>query len=973
MTAAIRQAVGSNFTGGGSDFPASTITGVLAGSTLIFIAGGNSGTDYSTASDGTNAFTLLQENVGGLSLFARVNVAAGSYTVTAGPGISNNPSSCLLEISGVSASPLDGSALVNQGAPGTGVDAITAGPPSPNNAHTPALVIGITNDNSYGADGPASAGTGYTFFGSVPGNQPQPFFSIESLLLSSGVSAAVTFTAGGLGVEGYTTAVVILDQAATPGASGASVIYPDVTSAPSFAPWQQQATASAPKVTPASPPQKLYPDSTSAPSLPPAAQQFFAAGNPPVSPAPPVYPFATGAPSLSPWQQLFFMAPSGSPTSPGAAYYPPGTSAPSLPPWQQQATAAAPTIVKADVPKVYYPNTTGAPSLPPPEQMFWVVGLAPPSPKPLPLVFYPDTTGAPSIRIVDQQAVAAAPTVTPASPPQKLYPDSTSAPSLPPWEQQATAAAPTVTPQQPPQRLYPDVTSAPFLPLADQLSWAMGPAPPPPKPLPLVFYPDGTFAPSLQATEQQAFAAAPTVTPASPPQRLYPDALSAPSLPLWGQQFFTQAPTVVPASPPQKLYPDTLSAPSLALPSQVFFVAPPQVVVPPQPPQKLYPDSTSAPFLAPFEQMFVSAAAPQVPPPNPPQKLYPDSTFAPSLPPQQQMFWTVGLLPPFRSPPPIVIYPDTTSAPSLQPQEQQATVAPSRITPPNPPQKLYPDEVTKFTYRVTDQQFFAAAPKVFAPGPPEVIYPDATSAPSLPPQEQQFLATGPTGPAPLPPVPPPPPLISGFNDILPYDQTLGTDGFAPRQTAVEVYELAAADEDEGDAEKDAEETPETLQGVLGEILFPEASSGHADLPPIAGELDAPPPPAALGPLDGPASTPLDKNATIQTAAQELITALRTAVQAVPPTGPPSPPALTIDAPAEAPRTFSAPSTAIVPVSSAPTVRRAPTWIEWVFTAAILTFGGWVVWHMLWPPKPDAKKPNRRNRKSSARGKPRRRR
>ena len=221
MTAAIRQAVGSNFTGGGSGNPASTITGVLAGSTLIFIAGNNAGTTLSSASDGTNAFTLLQENVGGLSLFARVNVAAGSYTVTASPG-ANNPSSCLLEISGVSASPLEGSALVNQGAPGTGANAITAGPPAGVFALPGALEIGITNDNSYGGDGPASAGTGYTLFGSVPGNQPQPFFSIESLLLSSGGSAAVTFTAGGLGVEGYTTALVILD----PATSAASDIIP---------------------------------------------------------------------------------------------------------------------------------------------------------------------------------------------------------------------------------------------------------------------------------------------------------------------------------------------------------------------------------------------------------------------------------------------------------------------------------------------------------------------------------------------------------------------------------------------------------------------------------------------------------------------------------------------------------------------------------------------------------------------------
>jgi hypothetical protein len=233
MTAQVRQQVGFAISATGQ--ATATLSGVLSGSCLVFIVYDGSSAHTTSATDNhSNTYTRVDNNTtfGGfytIDVFVAQNVTGGSVTVTGGQTVSF-PWGCLFEVSGVTSTALDGHTINFQGAPGSGANAITVGPPSPNNASTPALVVGVTAavDNGGTADGLETAGTGYTMVSGTPLNPwggTGNAIAIETVLLNSGTSSAVTFKAGGSGVGTYGSAVLIFDQAAA--ANLASIAWED--------------------------------------------------------------------------------------------------------------------------------------------------------------------------------------------------------------------------------------------------------------------------------------------------------------------------------------------------------------------------------------------------------------------------------------------------------------------------------------------------------------------------------------------------------------------------------------------------------------------------------------------------------------------------------------------------------------------------------------------------------------------------
>ena len=222
MSASIKQAVAVAINSSAAQFSV-TLPGVTAGNTIVVIvANGDLGTPIASLSDGTNTYTLettLNYGPGVIYGYAFVaqNVASGSFTIVSNVSNCDYPFGIAIEIQGVTTTPLDGHTGVVQSAPGAGTNALTVGPPSPNNTHTPALVLAVAMDVTPGGsgDGNPSAGTGYTLYNVYnPWGHAGNSIAVESRLLSSGTSSAATFTVGSPGNGNYCQYELIFDQAA---------------------------------------------------------------------------------------------------------------------------------------------------------------------------------------------------------------------------------------------------------------------------------------------------------------------------------------------------------------------------------------------------------------------------------------------------------------------------------------------------------------------------------------------------------------------------------------------------------------------------------------------------------------------------------------------------------------------------------------------------------------------------------------
>jgi hypothetical protein len=180
----------------------------------MVIAGCGSGQSCTGVSDGTNTYTGYEvvthtSFTYKLSQYVAVNVTGGTKTITAsfsaGTGF---PWIIVFEISGCSASPLDGHKSAYQAPAGSGTDGITTG--TTTNSNQPALIVGF----QYGS--PASyPGTSMSFdtYGSDAGDNVafEVTWSTEYRRVTSTGSFAATWTDGG----GATVATImaIFDEA----------------------------------------------------------------------------------------------------------------------------------------------------------------------------------------------------------------------------------------------------------------------------------------------------------------------------------------------------------------------------------------------------------------------------------------------------------------------------------------------------------------------------------------------------------------------------------------------------------------------------------------------------------------------------------------------------------------------------------------------------------------------------------------
>jgi hypothetical protein len=200
--------------------PTCTLSSVAAGS-AIYVVVGNSNDPVTGASDPSNggyAFLDSIGNVGGLYYCYTMSVSnavAGTYTVT--PTTASGWAYAFIfaiEVGGVTTSPIDGHTAGAFASVNAGTNSISIGPPSPNNANTPAGVLGVVIALQNSSPG-LSAGTGYTAYGSqVPasGSLNNAVALPVYALLASGVSSAVNFSSTSF-LNEVLACVAIFDQA----------------------------------------------------------------------------------------------------------------------------------------------------------------------------------------------------------------------------------------------------------------------------------------------------------------------------------------------------------------------------------------------------------------------------------------------------------------------------------------------------------------------------------------------------------------------------------------------------------------------------------------------------------------------------------------------------------------------------------------------------------------------------------------
>jgi hypothetical protein len=120
---------------------------------------------------------------------------------------------CAVEITDAAlSSALDGHAHNSQSAPGTGTNALSVGPPSPNNVNSPALIVALVSDQN--GTGTCSVGSGFTDWGTGwIWNGPQNTTRAQSKRITA-ASMAATATALTGGSDLWVSFEAIYDEVA---------------------------------------------------------------------------------------------------------------------------------------------------------------------------------------------------------------------------------------------------------------------------------------------------------------------------------------------------------------------------------------------------------------------------------------------------------------------------------------------------------------------------------------------------------------------------------------------------------------------------------------------------------------------------------------------------------------------------------------------------------------------------------------
>lgn len=217
--------------GTGSPSATDTLTGVVAGNTLIAFAFNGSTTTPTvhTCSDAQGSYT--EQTGTGLpatdganliwsNIYVLANANAGSHTVTFTGDVGNGVFVVLVEVQAPTASPIEGAPRgADQVSPGTGTDALTTGVLTITQAVT---LLGILNDNtSVGVNTPI-AGTGFTSR-QTGSNTTMGVWRIESVGVST--NTAVTGT-GPNGVnDNFITLGIAIKNPAGGGGGSVSIVY----------------------------------------------------------------------------------------------------------------------------------------------------------------------------------------------------------------------------------------------------------------------------------------------------------------------------------------------------------------------------------------------------------------------------------------------------------------------------------------------------------------------------------------------------------------------------------------------------------------------------------------------------------------------------------------------------------------------------------------------------------------------------
>jgi SPP1 gp7 family putative phage head morphogenesis protein len=185
-----------------------------AGSTIVVYVGFGDNVTGTTVADGVNgSYTSLDSQTNGSDVrfagqYALQNNAGGALTITA-TFPSNQSFSWIVavEVGGVKAASVDGHTSATVFPPAT-TNGLTVGPPSPNNANSPVLVLAMTQVIS--SSNTASAGTAFSPV-SISGVGATDADIIVESALQTGSSTAAAFTAP-TGTDTYFAFVVLLDQ-----------------------------------------------------------------------------------------------------------------------------------------------------------------------------------------------------------------------------------------------------------------------------------------------------------------------------------------------------------------------------------------------------------------------------------------------------------------------------------------------------------------------------------------------------------------------------------------------------------------------------------------------------------------------------------------------------------------------------------------------------------------------------------------
>jgi hypothetical protein len=233
MTISVLQSLATQVTAGTANTSqAVTLTGVTAGSSIhvflfyrdaavvVTVADSQNGSYPATVdiiADTTDTNNALQTHFD--------NSAGGTLVITATFATQVHDTAIwAVEVGGTSgAGAFDGHAGIDQHtAPGTGTDAITVGPPSPNNANAPALVVALSADATFSSPLAPVPGTGFTDKGSDWTNSGNAIARLESKRITAAAAAATWTASTNKQNHPYLNLMAVYDESgASPVPSGA--------------------------------------------------------------------------------------------------------------------------------------------------------------------------------------------------------------------------------------------------------------------------------------------------------------------------------------------------------------------------------------------------------------------------------------------------------------------------------------------------------------------------------------------------------------------------------------------------------------------------------------------------------------------------------------------------------------------------------------------------------------------------------